>query len=99
MQRDFNVPKFRNNFKLNKRYGWIIPRELISAMKFEFAVQKKRSFSTVTISMNVTILLSLYWFWKAMEIDNTVFQDLENFGKGLFLNRYGKVLDFCLGKF
>ena len=39
-------------------------------------------------------------FWKVMEIDDTVFQDLKSFGKrDIFLNGCGKVLDFCLGKF
>ena len=38
-------------------------------------------------------------FWKVIEIDNAVFQDLESFGKREdFQTGYGKVLDFCLGK-
>ena len=38
-------------------------------------------------------------FWKVMEIDNTIFQDLESFGKEIFQSGYGKGLDFCLKKF
>ena len=34
-------------------------------------------------------------FWKAMESDNAIFQDLESVAKRC----YGKVLDLCLGKF
>ena len=35
-----------------------------------------------------------------MEIDSTIFQDLEGFGKReVFQNGCGKVLDFCLGQF
>ena len=38
--------------------------------------------------------------WKVMEIDNTIFQDLESFGKrDVFQIFHGKVLDFCVGKF
>ena len=36
-------------------------------------------------------------FWKVIE--NAIFQDLESFGKEKFLRGYGKVLDFCFGKF
>ena len=31
-------------------------------------------------------------FWKAMEIDNAIFQDLESFGKRMIFNGYGKGL-------
>ena len=42
----------------------------------------------------------LYGFQKVLEIDNAILQDLESFGKReVFQNGYGKVLDFCLGKF
>ena len=34
---------------------------------------------------------------KVMEIDTAIFQ--ESFGKEKCFNGYGKVLDFCLGKF
>ena len=38
-------------------------------------------------------------FEKVLEIDNAIFQDMENFGKGeVFQNGYGKVLVFCLEK-
>ena len=34
-----------------------------------------------------------------MEIEGTIFQDLESFGKEMiFYNGYGKILDFCLEK-
>ena len=39
-------------------------------------------------------------FWKVMEIENAVFQDLESFRKEMiFYNDFGKVLAFCLQKF
>ena len=39
-------------------------------------------------------------FWKVMEIENAIFQDLGKFWKGEdFQNGFGKVLDFCLEKF
>ena len=39
-------------------------------------------------------------FWKVMEIDIAIFEDLDNFGQGeVFQTGYEKVLDFCLGKF
>ena len=39
-------------------------------------------------------------FWKVMEIDNAIYQDLERFGKReASQNCRGKVLDFCLGQF
>jgi len=34
-----------------------------------------------------------------MEIENVIFQDLENFGREDFPNCYGKALDFYLEKF
>ena len=39
-------------------------------------------------------------FWKVLEIDNAIFQELESFGKReVFQNVYGKVLDFGCGQF
>ena len=41
-----------------------------------------------------------YGFWKVMEIENAIFQDLQSFWKrDKFYIGYGKVLDFCLEKF
>ena len=45
-------------------------------------------------------LTGLGKFSKVMEISNSIFQDLESFGKErLFQNGYGTVLNLCLGKF
>ena len=42
----------------------------------------------------------MYGFWKVMEIENVIPQDLESFWKKqYFQNGYGKVLDFCLEEF
>ena len=50
----------------------------------------------------MTFWQDLCGFWKilkGMEIENTIFQDLENLEKrGDFQNGYGEVLSFCLEK-
>ena len=36
-------------------------------------------------------------YWKVIEIENVIIQDLESFGQAMaFYNGYGKVSDFCL---
>ena len=40
-----------------------------------------------------------YGFWKVMEFDTAIFQDLKVLEKRGFQNNYGKVVDFCLGQF
>ena len=37
-------------------------------------------------------------FWKFIRTNNAIFQDLEDFGREVFQNGYGKVLDFCFKK-
>ena len=38
-------------------------------------------------------------FWEVMGIENAIFHDLESLGKErMFLNDYGKILNFCLEK-
>ena len=38
----------------------------------------------ILVIVNSEFLRSFGKFWNVMEIDNTIFEDLESFGKGIF---------------